>query len=251
MARPVVALLTDFGTRDPYVAAMKGVVLSICPDVTLVDLTHDIPPHDVRAGARTLAACCAYYPPGTIFVAVVDPGVGTTRRGVAVDVGDYRLVGPDNGVLVDRRERERVEAVPAAHREPHVRGPRPLRAGCRVARQGHGDDGPRPRRARPHTCHVARAGRDRRPHRRGSGGGGSVRQSHLEHRADGHRAAAACRADRDPPRRPRHSAPRRHLRRGRLWRCLRALRQHRSPRDRGQRRERLRALRGRGGHAAV
>ena len=72
MARPVVALLTDFGTRDPYVAAMKGVLLSICPDVTLVDLTHDIPPHDVRAGARTLAACCAYYPPGTIFVAVVD-----------------------------------------------------------------------------------------------------------------------------------------------------------------------------------
>lgn len=99
MARPVVALLTDFGTRDPYVAAMKGVVLSICPDVTLVDLTHDIPPHDVRAGARTLAACCAYYPAGTIFVAVVDPGVGTPRRAVAVDVGDYRLVGPDNGVL--------------------------------------------------------------------------------------------------------------------------------------------------------
>lgn len=99
MARPVVALLTDFGTRDPYVAAMKGVVLSICPDVTLVDLTHDIPPHDVRAGARTLAGCYAYYPAGTIFVAVVDPGVGTTRRGVAVDVGDYRLVGPDNGVL--------------------------------------------------------------------------------------------------------------------------------------------------------
>lgn len=99
MARPVVALLTDFGTRDPYVAAMKGVVLSICPDVTLVDLTHDIPPHDVRAGARTLASCYAYYPAGTIFVAVVDPGVGTARRGIAVDVGDYRLVGPDNGVL--------------------------------------------------------------------------------------------------------------------------------------------------------
>lgn len=99
MARPVVALITDFGTRDPYVAAMKGVVLSICPDVTLVDLTHDIPPHDVRAGARALAGCYAYYPAGTIFVAVVDPGVGSARRGVAVDVGDYRLVGPDNGVL--------------------------------------------------------------------------------------------------------------------------------------------------------
>lgn len=99
MARPVIALLTDFGTRDPYVAAMKGAVLSICPDVTLVDLTHDIPPHDVRAGARTLVACYACYPAGTIFVAVVDPGVGTSRRGLAVDVGDYRLVGPDNGLL--------------------------------------------------------------------------------------------------------------------------------------------------------
>lgn len=99
MARPVVAFLTDFGNRDHYVAAMKGVVLSICPDVTLVDLTHDIPPHDVRAGARTLAACYHYYPAGTIFVAVVDPGVGTARRGLAVDVGEYRLVGPDNGLL--------------------------------------------------------------------------------------------------------------------------------------------------------
>jgi len=99
MARPIVAFLTDFGTRDPYVGAMKGVVLSICPDVTLVDLSHDIAPHDVRAGARALAACCDYYPAGTIFVAVVDPGVGSARRGIAVDTGEYRLVGPDNGVL--------------------------------------------------------------------------------------------------------------------------------------------------------
>ncbi len=99
MARPVIAFLTDFGTRDPYVGAMKGVVLSICPDVTLVDLSHDIPPHDVRAGARLLAACCACYPAGTIFVAVVDPGVGGARRSIAADTGDYRVVGPDNGVL--------------------------------------------------------------------------------------------------------------------------------------------------------
>lgn len=99
MARPIIAFLTDFGTRDAYVGAMKGVVLGICPDVTLVDLTHDIPPHDVRAGARVLAASCPYYPVGTIFVAVVDPGVGSARRALAVDTGDYRLVGPDNGVL--------------------------------------------------------------------------------------------------------------------------------------------------------
>lgn len=99
MARSVIALLTDFGTRDPYVASMKGVILGLAPDATLVDLTHEIAPHDVRAAARTLAACYACYPHGTIFVAVVDPGVGSTRRALAVDTGDYRLVGPDNGVF--------------------------------------------------------------------------------------------------------------------------------------------------------
>lgn len=99
MARPIIALLSDFGTRDAYVGSMKGVILSICPDVTLVDLGHDLPPHDVRAGARLLAECCHYYPPGTIFVAVVDPGVGSARRAIAADTGDYRFVGPDNGVL--------------------------------------------------------------------------------------------------------------------------------------------------------
>lgn len=99
MARPIVALLTDFGTRDAYVGAMKGVILSICPEVAVVDLTHDIAPHDIRGGARTLAACHPYYPPGTIFVAVVDPGVGSSRRAIAADTGDSRLLGPDNGVL--------------------------------------------------------------------------------------------------------------------------------------------------------
>ena len=99
MARPIVALLTDFGTRDPYVAAMKGVVLGICPETTLVDLTHEISPHDIAAGARALAACVPYYPAGTIFVAVVDPGVGTGRRALAADTGTHRFVGPDNGLL--------------------------------------------------------------------------------------------------------------------------------------------------------
>src|SRR3990170_6376646 len=78
---------------------MKGVILGISPDVTLVDITHDIPPHDVLAGALELAATCKYFPAGTIFVAVVDPGVGSARRGVAADTGDYRFVAPDNGVL--------------------------------------------------------------------------------------------------------------------------------------------------------
>src|SRR4026209_2663766 len=99
MARPAVALLTDFGTADHYAGTMKGVILGICPEVTLVDITHDIPPHDVTAGALELAAAYKYFPAGTIFVAVVDPGVGSARRGLAVDTGDYRFVAPDNGVL--------------------------------------------------------------------------------------------------------------------------------------------------------
>src|SRR5437867_1946111 len=99
MARPVIALLTDFGTRDHYAGTMKGVALAICPDATLVDITHDLPPHDVLTGALELAACYRYFPPGTIFLVVVDPGVGSTRRGLAVEAGDYRFVAPDNGVL--------------------------------------------------------------------------------------------------------------------------------------------------------
>ena len=99
MARPVIAWLTDFGTRDHYVAAMKGVVLGICPDVSLVDITHDIPPHDVLAGSVELAAASRYFAPGTIFVAVVDPGVGSARRAIAVQAGGCTYVAPDNGVL--------------------------------------------------------------------------------------------------------------------------------------------------------
>jgi len=99
MARPTVALLTDFGTRDHYAGALKGVVLSVCPEATLVDIGHDIPAHDVVAGALELAACYRYFPVGTIFLVVVDPGVGSSRRGIAGDVGDFRFVAPDNGVL--------------------------------------------------------------------------------------------------------------------------------------------------------
>ena len=99
MARPVVAFLTDFGTRDHYAGALKGVVLSVCAEATLVDIGHDVPAHDVLAGALELAACYRYFPAGTIFLVVVDPGVGSSRRGIAADCGDYRFVAPDNGVL--------------------------------------------------------------------------------------------------------------------------------------------------------
>jgi S-adenosylmethionine hydrolase len=99
MARPTVALLTDFGTRDHYAGTLKGVVLTVCPDATLVDIGHDIPAHDVLAGALELAACYRYFPKDTIFLVVVDPGVGSARRGIAADIGDFRFVAPDNGVL--------------------------------------------------------------------------------------------------------------------------------------------------------
>lgn len=97
--RPVIALLSDFGTRDHYAGTMKAVMIGICPDVTFVDITHDITPHDVMEGALQLAASCRYFPAGTIFLSVVDPGVGSSRRGIAVEAGDYRFVAPDNGVL--------------------------------------------------------------------------------------------------------------------------------------------------------
>lgn len=97
--RPVIALLSDFGTRDHYVGTMKAVIVGICPDATIVDITHEIPPHDVVDGALQLAAAYKYFPAGTIFVAVVDPGVGSARRGLAVDTGDFRFVCPDNGLL--------------------------------------------------------------------------------------------------------------------------------------------------------
>src|SRR6476660_2590053 len=99
MARPVVAMLTDFGSRDHYVGVMKGVVLSLAVDVTLVDISHEVPAHDIRSAALELAAAYKYFPAGTIFLTVVDPGVGTQRRGLVAEAGDWRFVAPDNGVL--------------------------------------------------------------------------------------------------------------------------------------------------------
>ena len=97
--RPLVALLSDFGNRDHYVGAVKGAILSVCPDASVVDILHEIPAHDVVAGAFALAAAYRDFPRGTVFVAVVDPGVGSERRGLALEAGGYRFVGPDNGIF--------------------------------------------------------------------------------------------------------------------------------------------------------
>lgn len=95
----IVTLTTDFGTRDAYVAAMKGAILGIARSVHLVDVTHEIAPHDVAGGALALEAAAPYFPPGTVHVAVVDPGVGTARRGLAVVAAGQVFVGPDNGLF--------------------------------------------------------------------------------------------------------------------------------------------------------
>jgi S-adenosyl-L-methionine hydrolase (adenosine-forming) len=95
----IISLTTDFGTGSPYVAAMKGVILSINPDATIVDITHAIPPQNVRAGALVLAEAARWFPPDTIHVAVVDPGVGTGRKIVYARMGEQHFVAPDNGLL--------------------------------------------------------------------------------------------------------------------------------------------------------
>ena len=94
-----ITLLTDFGTADGYVAAMKGVIASIAPGVIVDDAAHDVPPGDVEAAAWALGAYWRRYPEGSVHVVVVDPGVGTKRDAIAIEVDRRFLVGPDNGVL--------------------------------------------------------------------------------------------------------------------------------------------------------
>ncbi len=94
-----VTLLTDFGLRDHFVAAMKGVMLEINPDLRFVDISHLIPAHDIFSGAYTLAQACRCFPAGTIHLAVVDPGVGTARKALAVSAGGHFFVAPDNGLI--------------------------------------------------------------------------------------------------------------------------------------------------------
>ena len=95
----LVTLLTDFGHADVYAGAMKGVILSIAPQARIVDLTHGVPPQQVEVGALQLAAAAPYFPAGTVHLAVVDPGVGTARRPLALFENGHAFVGPDNGLL--------------------------------------------------------------------------------------------------------------------------------------------------------
>src|SRR4051795_5704897 len=96
---PLITLTTDFGLADNFVGVMKGVIAGIAPAARVVDLTHTVAAQDVAAGAFSLATAYAYFPPGTIHLAIVDPGVGSARRAVAVAAGGYYWVAPDNGLL--------------------------------------------------------------------------------------------------------------------------------------------------------
>ncbi|MBA3442777.1 MAG: SAM-dependent chlorinase/fluorinase [Pyrinomonadaceae bacterium] len=95
----LITLLTDFGTADYFVGAMKGAIFSVNPDARVVDITHDIPAHDVQAGAWTLLAACQIFPTGSVHVGVVDPGVGSSRRPILIAQRERFFVGPDNGLL--------------------------------------------------------------------------------------------------------------------------------------------------------
>jgi hypothetical protein len=95
----IIALITDFGTRDYFVGAMKGVILSINAAAQIVDITHEIPAQDIGAASFNLRACYENFPRKTIFVAVVDPGVGSARRAILVEAKDYYFIAPDNGLL--------------------------------------------------------------------------------------------------------------------------------------------------------
>jgi hypothetical protein len=99
MKAPVITLLTDFGLADHYVAAMKGVILNLCPRARLIDISHQIAPYSISEGAYTLAQAWQYFPKGTVHLAVVDPGVGSARRAIAVEINGHRFVAPDNGLL--------------------------------------------------------------------------------------------------------------------------------------------------------
>jgi S-adenosylmethionine hydrolase len=120
---PTITLTTDFGTRDGYAAQMKGAILAVNPRVNIVDITHQIPAHDLLEAAFTLAAVYRSFPLRTVHVVVVDPGVGTARRPIIASCLDYYFVAPDNGVLSFMYDREEINQVCALEAEHYRREP--------------------------------------------------------------------------------------------------------------------------------
>lgn len=128
----IITLTTDFGARDWFVGTMKGVILRIHSRATIVDLTHEIPPGDIRAGAFVLAAAAHFFPKGTVHVAVVDPGVGGARKAIAVQTANGFFVGPDNGVLSWALAREKIKSIRRLENDRYFLRP--------VSRTFHGRD---------------------------------------------------------------------------------------------------------------
>jgi S-adenosylmethionine hydrolase len=118
MSRPIITLTTDFGQADGYVGTMKGVILGICPEATLIDITHEVRPQAVRQAAYLLSTAVPYFPPDTVHLVVVDPGVGSERRAMAVQTARATYVAPDNGVL------DMALAQDPPQRAIHLRDPR-------------------------------------------------------------------------------------------------------------------------------
>jgi len=116
----LITLLTDFGLADWFVGTMKGVILGISPRARIVDITHDIPAGDIRAAAFALAASCRFFQAGTVHVVVVDPGVGSARKAIAVQTAKYTFVGPDNGVLSWALRAEKIKAVRLLENEEYL-----------------------------------------------------------------------------------------------------------------------------------
>jgi len=111
MPAKIVTLTSDFGLKDLYVAEMKAVILSICPKAVIVDITHEIAKFRIRMGAFVLASSVPYFPDGSVHVAVVDPGVGTSRRSIVIKTKRGFLVGPDNGLLILAAQKQKIESV--------------------------------------------------------------------------------------------------------------------------------------------
>ncbi len=125
MTAPI-AILTDFGLSDPYVGIMKGVIMGIAPGIPIVDVSHGVPPQDLLVAALQLDAAVDYFPPGTLFLVVVDPGVGSERAVVAASIAGKRFVCPDNGVLSAVLERHPAAAIVRVQ-EPRLQLARPSR----------------------------------------------------------------------------------------------------------------------------
>lgn len=140
---PPITLITDFGTKDYYVGAMKGMILRTAPNARIVDITHDIAPHDVIHGAFVLRETLRWYPPGTVHAAVVDPGVGSDRRILAGRYGRQVVIAPDNGLITFVHRQAELKEIYSVENSHYFPGP--------VSRTFHGRD-----IIAPVAAHVAR-----------------------------------------------------------------------------------------------